>query len=164
MATELVTMSTREIDCIDVVRRVVERRLTQDKAGQLIGLTGRQVRRLCVAYERDGPTGLVSRQRGRPSNHRLPEDLRARAIAIVRERYTDFGPKLANEKLLEIHEVRVSQETLRHWLVEAGIWLPKAQRVLKVHQPRQRRQCFGELVQIEGSPHAWFEERPAIGR
>jgi hypothetical protein len=67
MATEFVTMSTREIDRLYVVRRVVERRLTQDKAGELMGLTGRQVRRLCVAYERDGPTGLVSRQRGRPS-------------------------------------------------------------------------------------------------
>ncbi len=76
MATELVTMSTREIDRLDIVRRVVERRLTQEKAGELIGLTGRQVCRLCVAYERDGPMGLVSRQRGRPSNHRLPEDLR----------------------------------------------------------------------------------------
>ncbi len=93
-----------------VVRRLVERWLTQEKAGELIDLTGRQVRRLCVAYEQDGPGGLVSRQRGRPSNHRLPEALRARAIDIVRERYADFGPKLAHEKLLEIHD----KAALRH--------------------------------------------------
>ena len=96
MATELVTMSTRELDRLDVIQRVLEHRLTQAKAGDVLGLTTRQVRRLCTRYEELGPAGLVSRQRGRPSNHRLPDERRERAVAIVRDRYADFGPTLAH--------------------------------------------------------------------
>jgi hypothetical protein len=159
MATELVTMSRKEIDRLGVIRRVVEGRLGQAKAGQLMGLTARQVRRLCAAYEREGPTGLASRKRGRPSNRRLPDSLQIRTTAIVRELYGDFGPTLAQEKLLELHGVRVGKETLRKWMAAAGIWVTREKRLPKVHQPRYRRACLGELVQIDGSPHAWFEER-----
>jgi hypothetical protein len=152
-------MSREEIDRLAVIRRVVERRLSQKKAGELIGLSTRQVRRLCRAYGRSGPIGLASGKRGMPSNRKLPEELRKRAIAIVRERYHDFGPTLAQEKLVELHEVEASKETVRKWMVAEGIWVTRAARGAKVHQPRQRRSCLGELVQIDGSPHAWFEER-----
>jgi hypothetical protein len=91
MALELVTMSTREIDRVDVVRRILEHRLTKAKAGELLGLSGRQVHRLCVRYGQRGPAGLVSLQRGRPSNHRLPDEIRERALAIVRELYADWS-------------------------------------------------------------------------
>jgi hypothetical protein len=159
MAKELVTMSRKEIDRLEVVRRVLERRLSQVKAAELIGLSTRQVRRLCTAYEQDGPTALASRKRGRPSNHRLPVELELRATSIVRELYGDFGPTLAQEKLRELHGVNVAKETLRKWMAVAGIWLTRESRIPKVHQPRHRRSCFGELVQIDGSPHAWFEDR-----
>ncbi len=89
LATELVSMSREEIDHLDVIRRVLERRLTQAKAAQLLGLGPRQVGRLCAAYERNGPAGLVSQQRGKASNRRLPEALQARALDLVRERYAD---------------------------------------------------------------------------
>ena len=91
MGTELVAMSKREMERLEVVRRVAEGRLTQAKAGKFIGLSERQVRRLCAAFEERGPAGLVSGKRGQPSNRRLPDELRSRAIEIVRERYTDFG-------------------------------------------------------------------------
>jgi transposase len=159
MAKELVTMSRREIDRLGVIRRVLEGGLSQEKAGQLMGLCARQVRRLCTAYERNGPTGLASRKRGKPSNRRLPEEFQLRATKIVRDLYCDFGPTLAQEKLLELHGVRVAKETLRKWMVASGIWLTRAQRLPKAHQPRHRRACCGELVQIDGSPHAWFEGR-----
>lgn len=152
-------MSRKEIDRLAVIRRVVEKRLSQKKAGELVGLSTRQVRRLCRAYGRFGPKGLASGKRGMASNRRLPEELRTRAMAIVRERYHDFGPTLAQEKLLELHKVQVSKETVRKWMVADGIWVTRAARGPKVHQPRQRRACLGELVQIDGSPHAWFEER-----
>ena len=128
MATELVTMSAQELDRLGVIRRVLERRLTQKKAGEVLGLSARQVRRLCAAVAADGPAGLVSRQRGRPSNHRLPEALRDHAVALVRERYADFGPSLAAEKLAELHAVRVSKETLRRWLMTAGLWTTRRER------------------------------------
>lgn len=159
MATELVSMSRKEIDRLDVIRRVLERRLTQVKAAQLLGLGPRQVGRLCASYGRHGPLGLVSRQRGKASNRRLPEALQARALGLVRERYADFGPTLAGEKLRELHGVDVARETLRKWMATAGIWLTRDKRRAKAHQPRHRRSCLGELVQIDGSPHAWFEDR-----
>src|SRR3569832_1195398 len=159
MTTELVTMSRKEIDRLEVIRRVFESRLTQVKAGQLMGLSARQVRRLCVASERAGPPGPAPRRRGKRSNRRLPEALQARTTEIVRDLYGDFGPTLAQEKLLELHGVRVGKETLRKWMAVAGIWVTREKQLPKVHQPRYRRACLGELVQIDGSPHAWFEER-----
>ena len=156
MAQELVSMSTKELDRVDLVRRVIERRLTQVKAAELMGLSARQVRRLCIAYQQAGPIGLASRKRGQPSNRRLPPQLQAEAVEIVRERYADFGPKLAQEKLLELHHIRVAKETLRKWMTLAGLWLPRDQRLRKAHQPRHRRECLGELVQIDGCEHAWF--------
>jgi hypothetical protein len=119
---ELVTMSAREVDRLDVVRSVVEGRLTQAKAGELTGLSERQVWRLCAAYEAHGAAGIVSKKRGRPSNRRLAAELQEDAVALVRERYADFGPKLAHEKLLELHDIRIGRETLRKWLVAAGLW------------------------------------------
>jgi len=152
-------MSRKEIDRLEVVRRVLEGRLSQVKAGQLMGLCTRQVRRLCTAYEQRGPVALASRKRGMPSNRRLPAELELRATAIIRELYSDFGPTLAREKLMELHGVHVGKETLRKWMTAAEIWLTRAERLPKVHQPRHRRSCFGELVQIDGSPHDWFEGR-----
>lgn len=159
MAKDVVIMSRREIDRLGVIRRVLEGRLSQKKAGELMGLCARQVRRLRRAHELHGPPGLASRKRGRPSNRRLPQEVQARAVELVGELYSDFGPTLALEKLLETHGIRVAKETLRKWMMEAGIWLTRKQRIRKAHQPRHRRSCFGELVQIDGSPHAWFEER-----
>ena len=110
-------MSSKELDRLAVVRQVPEGRLTQAKAAEFVGLSERQMRRLCAVFEKLGPAGLVSGKRGQPSNRRLPDELRSQAIEIVRERYADFGPTLACEKLLELHDLRVSKETLRVWLI-----------------------------------------------
>src|SRR5262245_20265023 len=125
MPKGLVTMSVKEADRLDVVRRVLERRLKQRKAAELLGVSARQVRRMCRAYERQGAPGLVSKKRGRPSNHRLAPELRTRALELVRGLYSDFGPTLAAEKLLEHHSLRLSKETLRHWMADAGIWVTR---------------------------------------
>ncbi len=154
-----VTMSAKELDRLEVLGRVVERRLTQRQAAEQLGLSERQVRRLCRALRRQGAAGLVSRKRGRPSNRRLPAVVREQAVALVRERYADFGPTLAGEKLAAQHGVAVSTETLRQWMIGADLWVPRAQRPRRAHQPRHRRSCLGELVQIDGCEHAWFEDR-----
>jgi transposase len=154
-----VTMSARELDRLEVLGRVVERRLTQRQAADQLGLGERQVRRLCRALSERGAAGLVSRRRGRPSNRKLPAGVREGALGLVRARYTDFGPTLAREKLLEHHGVAISTETLRQWMIEAGLWVPRARRRRRAHQPRSRRSCLGELVQIDGCEHAWFEDR-----
>jgi hypothetical protein len=159
MAGKLVAMSAVELDRLEVIRKVVERRLSQVEAAPLLGLTTRQIRRLCRAFESSGATGLVSRQRGRPSNHQLTAGIQTQALALVRERYSDFGPTLAQEKLSELHDLQVGRETLRKWMAAAGLWLTRRERLPSVHQPRHRRSCFGELVQIDGSDHEWFEAR-----
>jgi transposase len=153
------TMSAKELDRLEMIRRVFERRLTQRKAADRLGLSLRQVERLCRAFRVDGAGGLVSRKRGRPSNRKLAEALRERALGLVRGRYSDFGPTLACEKLVEQHGLDISRETLRHWMIDAGFWIPRAQRARRAHQPRYRRSCLGELIQIDGCEHAWFEDR-----
>ena len=153
-----VTMSSRELDRLQVLGRIAERRLTQREAARVLGITERQLRRLWKAYKADGAAGLTSKKRGRPGNRRLPSATRDEALAIVRERYADFGPTFAHEKLTELHGLRVSLTTLRTWMAEAEIWVPRAQRLRRVHQPRQRRECYGELIQVDGSDHRWFED------
>ncbi len=158
MDSELVVMSRREIERAHVMRAIQERRLTQKQAASQLVLSVRQVERLFARYKCDGPTGLVSRRRGQ-RNHVLPDGLREEALSIVRTRYPDFGPTLAHEKLLEVHGLRMSVETLRKWMIEDGIWKTRAQRRKRIQQPRHRRDCYGELIQIDGSDHHWFEDR-----
>lgn len=154
-----ITLTMRELDRLKVIQAVVEERLMPWRAAERLGLSRRQVERLCNRFRADGARGLVSRRRGRPGNHQLPADRCARALAIIRERYADFGPTLACEKLRECHGLVLSKETVRKLMTDAGLWIPRRQRPPKVYQPRARRACFGELVQIDGSEHAWFEDR-----
>lgn len=154
-----VTMSVKELDRVQLMTRVAERRLTQRQAAELAGLTERHVRRMYRAFKRDGAASLVSRQRGRPSPRQLPAATRARALELVRERYADFGPTFAHQKLTEEHGLALCVETLRSWMIAAELWRPRTQRLRRSHPPRERRACRGELVQIDGCDHAWFEER-----
>jgi Winged helix-turn helix len=154
-----VSMSSQEFSRLDVLLRVQSGRLRIADACSLIGLRRRQVFRLLRGLKRDGAASLVSKRRGRLSNHRLPDEARGLALAIVRERYRDFGPTLAAEKLAQAHGLRVSRETLRGWMLADGLWLDRRRRLPSPHQPRRRRDCLGELVQIDGSEHAWFEDR-----
>ena len=126
---------------------------------QLLGLERRQVYRLLKAYRTEGPVGLISKRRGRFSKRRKPEAVRTKALSVIRERYWDFGPTFAAEKLREVHQITLGRETLRLWMIEAGIWADRKQRRKQVHQPRHRRECVGELVQVDGCEHWWFEDR-----
>ena len=152
-------MSAKELNRLEVLGRVLERRLTQAQAAGQLGLSVRQAERLCRKLRLEGPQGLVSKKRGRASNRRLPGELREHALGLVQSRYGDFGPTLASEKLRELHGLVVSVETLRRWMVGAELWVPRSQRARRVHQPRHRRSCVGELIQIDGCEHAWFEDR-----
>lgn len=153
------TMSVRELDRLAILTQVQERRLTQAAAAERLDVSLRHVERLCRTLRTAGPPGLVSQRRGRPSNRQLAASLQTQVVALVRDRYADFGPTLALEKLVALHDVTISVETLRTWMGAAGLWVPRAQRARRVHQPRHRRACRGELVQIDGSDHDWFEDR-----
>ena len=157
--TGTLNMSSKELNRLEILGRVLERRLTQVRAAEQLGLGVRQVERLCRKLRIEGPSGLVSKKRGRVSNRRLPSKLRERAVGLVQSCYSDFGPTLAAEKLRERHDVIVSVETLRRWMIDEELWVPRSQRDRRVYQPRHRRSCIGELIQIDGCDHAWFEDR-----
>ncbi|MBP1886597.1 ISNCY family transposase [Sinorhizobium mexicanum] len=154
----LIAMSERDLQRIEVLSKVVDGRTTIVSAARILALSTRQMRRLLDVFEQHGAAAIRHKARGRPSNNRICNGVRDYAVAIVRERYVDFGPTLAAEKLAEEHGLTVSRETLRKWMAEAGLWLSRKQR-RTFHQPRLRREAYGELVQIDGSEHRWFEDR-----
>ena len=155
----LLSMSQKEISRIDVIRDVSDRRLRQKEAARLLSLTRRHIQRLVNAYRAEGPAGLVSIRRGKPSNRRHSSDFKQKVIETVRRFYADFVPSFANEKLRECHQIKVSTEILRQWMMAEGLWLSRRQAKPKVYQPRYRRECLGELIQIDGSHHDWFQGR-----
>jgi len=151
-------MSGKERERLRVVAVLVEGRLRQREAARLLRLSERQLRRILRRYRAEGGAGLVHRARGRPSNRRLLEQTRQRALGQVKRQYRDFGPTLAAEKLQERDGVLVSRETLRQWMMAEGLWRPRRP-VRQVHLWRRRRPSFGELVQMDTSEHAWLEGR-----
>jgi len=154
-----VTMSTTELNRLRIIEDLISRRTTPKAVAGLLGITRRQVRRLRTRYVGQGAAGLVSLRRGKPSNRKLPAPIRQQVLDLVRERYSDFGPTLATEKLQELHGFTICPETMRQWMKAESIWLDRKARQKPVYQPRYRRECPGELVQIDGSEHWWFEDR-----
>jgi len=154
-----VTMTMRDLDRLKCIQGLIDGELKQHSVATRLGLTTRQVRRLVRRYEQQGPVGLISRLRERPSNRRLKSEVAEHAFGILRSTYADFGPTLAAEKLRERHGVDLAVETVRSLMVAGGLWVPRRLRAPKIQQPRSRRACLGELVQIDGCDHRWFEDR-----
>lgn len=156
---ELTTLSNTELSRLEIIHSIIDKRMTVIEAGRQLRLSRSQVHRLLNRYKLDGAAGLVSGKRDKPSNRQYSDALREHVLHIVQVKYHDFGPTLASEKLREVHQILISKETMRKWMADAGIWEPRINRKRRVHQPRNRRDCFGELIQIDGSHHWWFEER-----
>ena len=142
-----------------IMEKLIKKEIKQRKAAKILGLSSRQIRRLKKRYKREGAAGILHKNRGRTSNRKIPDEKINRAIEIVKKKYWDFGPTFALEKLQEFHQVVFSRETLRKEMIKAEIWKTKRQKRPRIHQMRERRSQRGELVQIDGSPHAWFENR-----
>jgi hypothetical protein len=154
---ERIEMSQRERDILKVMGPVLTKDRTQEEAGRLLEYSVRHVRRIQRKIEKEGDRGIIHGLRGQPSNHRIAPELRGQALQAYREDYPDFGPTLASEKLAE-RGIHLSDETLRTWLIEEGLW-KKRRRRDPYRQRRERRACFGELVQADGSLHDWLEGR-----
>jgi len=159
MAKEHIVMTQKAIDRLSVIQQVVNKQLRQREAAERLGVSVRQVKCLVARYRREGPAGLVSRRLGRRPGNALSQAVRQEVMGLVHTHYPDFGPTLACEKLVEQHGYRLSVETLRQWMIAEGLWKPKARKQARIHQRRPRRPCRGELIQIDGSPHDWFEGR-----
>jgi transposase len=159
---KLLTMSANELSRLEVIQRLEEKRLKQKEAAEILGVGVRQVKRLLSKYRKTGASGLVSQRRGKASNHQLSAAVKQKGLDLLKGKYRGFGPTLACEKLVEVEGLKISAESVRQIMLAEGLWKARKVRKITVHQMRERRVCFGELVQIDGSPHAWFEERGSV--
>lgn len=159
MTEETITLSHHEVDRLSVIQATINKQLTQPQAALQLGISTRQVKRLVRAYRAHGASGLVSKHRGRRPNNVIADTVRKQALGLMQELYTDFSPTFAHEKLTELHNLSFSVETLRKWMICEDLWKTKSRKQARIHQRRRRRPRLGELVQIDGSPHDWFEGR-----
>jgi len=155
---DIVVMSIEEVRRLKAVQTAIAKHITQKTAASMLRLSERQVRRLVKVVREQGDRGIIHALRGRSSNRSFPEEVRGKVLSLYQGRYPDFGPTFATEKLFECDDIKISDETLRKWLIEAGLW--KKRRKRSIHrQWRQRKECFGQMVQMDGSHHDWLEGR-----
>ena len=153
-----VVMSERELNRVEVLSQVADGRCSTLEAASLLAVSQRQIQRMMLRYREGGAGSIRHKARGRRPNNQKSDSVREYALSLIRESYADFGPTLVAEKLAEKHRLKLCQETVRKWMIADGIWLHKAAR-RTFHQPRSRRDAYGELIQIDGSDHHWFEDR-----
>jgi transposase len=156
---ELLNMSTKEISRLEVIQKVNDKRMSQKEAGAILNLGVRQIKRLVKKYKKHGAVGLISKHRGRKGNNCLKVEVKKKALDLLKRKYKGFGPTLAHEKLVEKENLKISVESVRQLMIAEDMWKPRKVKKVVAHQLRERRACFGELVQIDGSPHDWFEGR-----
>ena len=159
MAREDIIMATQEeLKALHVIRKAIDKVITQKEAAEAIDLSERQIRRKVRIVRREGDKGIIHKSRGEPSNRAKPDKIKQKALMLFKAKYPDFGPVLASEKLFERDKIKVNDETLRLWLIEANI--PYRKRKKRPHrQWRERKHCYGQMVQMDGSHHAWLEDR-----
>jgi transposase-like protein len=155
---DIIMIRQEELKRLHVIKKVFEKAIKQGEAGEILGLSSRQIRRIMKRVKAEGDQGVVHRSRGRSSNRRTPDKVKNKVIRLYRAQYRDFGPTLACEKLLERDRIGISDETLRRWLLEAGDW-KKTRKARGHRQWRERKSHTGEMIQMDGSHHDWFEGR-----
>src|SRR5688500_11247550 len=163
MEKDRIEMSQRERDVLKVMSLVLKGERTQSEAARLLGRSQRQVRRIQRRLESAGDGAVVHGLRGKPSNRRVDERVKRSALSMYRAKYAGFGPTLAAEKLADLDGVAVAVRTLREWLLAAGLWHRRRRRD-RHRSRRQRRACFGEMVQADASEHDWLEGRGPKGQ
>ena len=159
MAGKDIIMATQEeLRSLHVVRKAIEKVITQKEAADTIDLSERQVRRKVKRIRQEGEKGAIHRSRGRPSNRATPDKIKNKVLTLFKNKYPDFGPTLASEKLFERDKIKINDETLRLWLIEESI--PYKKRKKRPHrQWRERKHRFGQMIQMDGSDHDWLEGR-----
>ena len=155
---DIIMASQEELKRLHVIQKVLEGVIKQVEAAEMLALSSRQVRRIVKRVKAEGDRGIIHKSRGRPSNRKIADQIRDEVINLYQLQYKDFGPTLASEKLLEREGIRISDETLRRWLTETGDW-KKSRKKGKHRHWRERKAHCGEMVQLDGSHHRWFEGR-----
>ena len=155
---DIIIMTQEGLKRLHVIRKALDKHITQAEAGDIIGVSLRQAQRIVRAVRVKGDKGVIHKSRGQSSNRALPVKIKGKALRFYKEKYNDFGPTLASEKLFEIDKIKINNETLRLWLIQENI--PYKKRKKRPHrQWRQRKACFGEMIQMDGSEHDWFETK-----
>ncbi len=152
-------LKEKEQQKFSAITNLLNRKITNGEAAKQLNLSIRQVQRLKIEVKKHGSLALSHKLKGKPSNHQLNQAIKLQAISLVKEKYSDFTPKFASEKLAEIDSLIVHPQTLRRWLIKAGLWNSQKQKKPQYHAWRQRKDYFGELEQFDGSYHLWFEDR-----
>lgn len=155
---DIIMMTQGELKRLHIAKKAIDKTITQAEAAEILGITIRQVRRIIRRVRLLGDKGIIHKSRGKPSNRAKPCKIKDKALKLCREKYKDFGPTLASEKLFEIDKIKVNDETLRLWFIEDHV-IYRSRRKRPHRQWRQRKACFGEMVQMDGSHHDWFEGR-----
>lgn len=154
----IIVMRQEELKRLHIVRQVLDKKLRQKEAADKLHLSYRQTKRITKRIREEGDKGIVHKSRGQPSHNKLPVKIKSKVLNLCHGKYKGFGPTLASEKLFEIEKLKVSDETLRHWLIKEGLWQIR-RKTKKYRKWRQRKYYFGEMVQLDGSHHPWFEDR-----
>jgi len=155
---DIIMVSQRELKRLHIIQKVLNEKLSQVEAGEILLLSDRQIRRIVSKIRQEGDKGIRHGLRGKPSSRMLPKKVKEKAIRLYREKYKGFGPTLLSEKLLELEGIKTSKETLRNWLIETGDW-EKVRKNRTHRQWRERKHYYGEMVQMDGSHHDWLEGR-----
>lgn len=158
---DIIMANQRELKRLHIVQKVIEGLIRHTNASEILSLSTRQIGRIFTRVREEGSAGVVHRSRGRESNRKLSKGFKNHVLELYRQNYEGFGPTLAQEKLLERDGIRISDETLRGWLIKEALW--KKRRKGRQHrQWRQRKDRKGEMIQMDGSHHDWFEGRGPV--
>ena len=155
---DIIIMKQSELKRLYVVKQIQDKKLKQIAAANMLGLSRRQIRRIVSKFRSEGERGLTHKSRGKPSNRKLPDKIKEKTVKLYKAKYKDFGPTLATEKLFEINNIKIGTQTLRNWLIESGDW-HKKRKLRKHYYWRERKHHKGEMIQMDGSHHRWFEDR-----
>lgn len=153
------TLSEKEQTRLDVIKRLLSGEINSIAAGKILGISTRQVKRLKKKVRSEGKQAVIHKLKGRESNNHINRYIKQEVLRVVKENYSDFKPRFANEKISQRHGVRLSDETMRLWMIKEGLWKPRRQKKITYRSWRPRRQYCGELLQFDGSYHYWFEDR-----
>lgn len=155
----VISMSMKETERISIMDNLIAKRIKQKHASKQLGTSIRQVQRMVRRYKREGVSGLAHKSRGRVGNRALHPEKKQQIIDLIKKQYPDFGPTFTAEKLEELDSLTVSRETVRQLMIKEQLWKARERKDVVIHTYRERRSCVGELVQLDGSPHRWFEDR-----
>jgi len=156
---DIIAMSQKEINRYGVIRKLLNGEINGSQAAEILRLSTRQTRRLKSKVKKEGAKGIVHGNRGKTGNRKIPKQEEERIISLLHKRYSDFKPGFAAEKLKENHGIKRDPKTIRQIMINEDLWKPKKPKDTEYHAWRQRKPCFGEMQQFDGSYEHWFEDR-----